>query len=338
MDPETVQASSRRPTYGPRWALAIRLSGWRRYPEVGALAGFLAVFIGFSVAAPYFLTLDSLAGIMTIAAELGLVAVGVTMLMIAGEFDLSVGSVLGVSSMAFALMVRAGWPHLPAFGAALALAAAIGALNGWVVTRGRLPSFIVTLGSMMFWRGVLLAVTGGFPIAYEGKSSLMFALSGRLPGGFHASALWFLAVAGIATVVLTRTPFGNAVFAAGGNPQAARALGVEVDRVKRMGFVLTATLAALAGIIQFSRFGSVDPLRGEGVELEAIAAAVTGGTLLTGGYGSVIGTVLGALIVGMVRNGLVLAGAPAYWYRAFIGLVLVVAVIINLRIRRSVGS
>ncbi|MCS7350632.1 MAG: ABC transporter permease [Anaerolineae bacterium] len=316
-------------------AWSISLAELRRYPEVGALAGFLAVFLSFSIVAPHFLTPASLAGIMTIAAELGLVAIGVTLLMIAGEFDLSVGSVLGVSAMAFALMARAGIPHLIAFLGALGLAAAIGALNGWVVTRGRLPSFIVTLGSMMFWRGVLLAVTGGFPIAYEEKSLLMFALSGRLPGGFHASALWFLGVALIATLVLTRTPFGNAIFASGGNPQAARALGVEVARVKQIGFILTAVLAALAGIIQFSRFGSVDPLRGEGMELEAIAATVTGGTLLTGGYGSVMGTVLGALIVGMVRNGLVLAGAPAYWYRAFIGLVLVGAVIINLRIRRS---
>ncbi|HXF68175.1 MAG TPA: ABC transporter permease [Thermoflexus sp.] len=332
MDPQTMEARAQTPA---RRARAISLTELRRYPEVGALAGFLAVFLAFSIVAPYFLTLDSLAGIMTIAAELGLVAIGVTLLMIAGEFDLSVGSVLGVSAMAFALMARAGIPHLVAFLAALGLAAAIGALNGWVVTRGRLPSFIVTLGSMMFWRGMLLAVTGGFPIAYEEKSLLMFALSGRLPGGFHASAIWFLVIAWIATVVLTRTPFGNAVFAAGGNPQAARALGVEVARVKRIGFILTAVLAALAGIIQFSRFGSVDPLRGEGIELEAIAATVTGGTLLTGGYGSVVGTVLGALIVGMVRNGLVLAGAPAYWYRAFIGLVLVGAVIINLRIRRS---
>ncbi len=332
MDPQALEAQVRARGRRRRWAIS--LAELRRYPEVGALAGFLAVFLSFSIVAPYFLTLDSLAGIMTIAAELGLVAVGVTLLMIAGEFDLSVGSVLGVSSMAFALMVREGIPHLIAFLAAMGLAAVIGALNGWVVTRGRLPSFIVTLGSMMFWRGVLLAVTQGFPVSYEGQSVLMFALSGRLPGGFHASALWFLAVALIATVVLTRTSFGNAVFAAGGNPQAARALGVDVVRVKQAGFILTAVLAALAGIIQFSRFGSVDPLRGQGAELEAIAATVTGGTLLSGGYGSVIGTVLGALIVGMVRTGLVLAGAPAYWYQAFIGLVLVGAVIINLRIRR----
>ncbi|WP_322799285.1 ABC transporter permease [Thermoflexus sp.] len=333
MDPQTVEARVQMRVRQRAWSIS--LAELRRYPEVGALAGFLAVFLSFSIVAPHFLTPASLAGIMTIAAELGLVAIGVTLLMIAGEFDLSVGSVLGVSAMAFALMARAGIPHLIAFLGALGLAAAIGALNGWVVTRGRLPSFIVTLGSMMFWRGVLLAVTGGFPVAYEEKSLLMFALSGRLPGGFHASALWFLGVALIATLVLTRTPFGNAIFASGGNPQAARALGVEVARVKQIGFILTAVLAALAGIIQFSRFGSVDPLRGEGMELEAIAATVTGGTLLTGGYGSVMGTVLGALIVGMVRNGLVLAGAPAYWYRAFIGLVLVGAVIINLRIRRS---
>lgn len=214
MDPQAVEARGQARTR--LWARGITLAELRRYPEVGALAGFLAVFFGFAIVAPHFLTLGSLAGIMTIAAELGLVAVGVTLLMIAGEFDLSVGSVLGVSAMVFALMAQAGIPHLLAFLAALALAAAIGALNGWVVTRGRLPSFIVTLGSMMFWRGVLLAVTGGFPIAYEEQSLLMFVLSGRLPGGFHASALWFLGVALIATLVLTRTPFGNAIFASGG--------------------------------------------------------------------------------------------------------------------------
>ena len=156
MDPQAVEA--RVQARARRRIRGISLAELRRYPEVGALAGFLAVFLGFAIAAPYFLTLDSLAGIMTIAAELGLVAIGVTLLMIAGEFDLSVGSVLGVSAMAFALMARAGIPHLLAFLAALSLAAAIGALNGWVVTRGRLPSFIVTLGSMMFWRGVLLSL------------------------------------------------------------------------------------------------------------------------------------------------------------------------------------
>jgi len=181
---------------------------------------------------------------------------------------------------------------------------------------------------------LLLAVTGGFPIAYlESPSTLMKILSGRLPGGFHASAIWFGLIVVFFSLLLTRTHYGNWIFATGGNPQAARALGVEVNRVKLYNFILCALLAGFTGVVQFARFSSVDPLRGSGIELEAIAAAVTGGTLLTGGYGSVVGTLMGVLLVGMVKSGLVLAGAPAYWYRAFIGVILIIAVIINTRIR-----
>jgi len=307
-----------------------------RAPELGALAGFLAVFIGFSIFAEHFLTIECLSGVLTIAAELGIVAIGVTFLMISGEFDLSVGSVLGVAAMAFALLAKANVPHAIALIIALSFAALIGLLNGLIVVWTRVPSFIVTLGSMMFWRGVLLAVTGGFPVAYGGYSTLMYALSGRTTVGFHMSAPWFGAFVLMLGVVLTRTRYGNRVFAAGGNPEAARALGVNVRRIKITNFVLSALLAGFAGIVQFCRFGSVDPLRGSGIETEAIAASVIGGTLLSGGYGSVIGTCLGVLMVGMIRSGLVLAGAPAYWYRAFIGLILILAVILNTRIRRMV--
>ncbi|RMF29097.1 MAG: ABC transporter permease, partial [Chloroflexi bacterium] len=143
----------------------------------------------------------------------------------------------------------------------------------------------------------------------------------------------FVLIVLIFQVVLTQTRYGNGVYATGGDPGAARALGVNVARTKIINFVLSAMLAALAGIIQFSRFKSVDPLRGQEWELQAIAAAVIGGTLLTGGYGSILGTALGVMLVGMVRSGLVLAGAPAYWYRAFIGVILIAAVIINVRIR-----
>ena len=320
--------------------MSVRASTWRslarqlsRYPEIGALAGFLAVFIGFSLFAERFLTLESLSGIMTIAAELGIVAVGITFLMIAGEFDLSVGSVLGVGAMAFALLAKVGWPHGPAFLLAMGLAGAIGLVNGLLVIQTRIPSFIVTLGTMMFWRGVLLAVTGGFPVVYEGDSWLLSALGGRFAGGFHTSLFWFILIVLIFQVVLTQTRYGNGVYATGGDPGAARALGVNVARTKLINFVLSAMLAALAGIIQFSRFKSVDPLRGQEWELQAIAAAVIGGTLLTGGYGSILGTALGVMMVGMVRSGLVLAGAPAYWYRAFIGVILIAAVIINVKVR-----
>ena len=306
----------------------------RKRPEFGVLVGFLIVFIGFSLTAERFLTFDSIAGIITVAAELGIVTAGITFLMIAGEFDLSVGSVLGVSGMIFAITATAGIPHIVGLLLALGAAAIVGLLNGVVVVRMGVPSFIVTLGSMMLWRGVILAVTGGFPVRYWGESALLFALNGRFAGQLRMSAFWFIAVVAVLTFVLTRTRYGNWVFATGGGPQAARTMGIKINKVKIINFVISAVLAGLAGCIQFARFHSVDPTRGQGLELEAIAAAVMGGTLMTGGYGSMIGAMLGALLVGMVRSGLVMAGAPSYWYQAFIGIVLIVASVVNIRLRR----
>ena len=306
----------------------------RKRPEFGVFVGFLIVFIGFSFAADRFLTFDSIAGIITVAAELGIVTAGITFLMIAGEFDLSVGSVLGVSGMIFAITATAGIPHIVGLLLALGAAAIIGLLNGVVVVRTGVPSFIITLGSMMLWRGVILAVTGGFPVRYWGESALLFALNGRFAEQLRMSAFWFIAVVAVLTFVLTRTRYGNWVFATGGGPQAARTLGIRINKVKIINFVISAVLAGLAGCIQFARFHSVDPTRGQGLELEAIAAAVIGGTLMTGGYGSLIGALLGALLVGMVRSGLVMAGAPSYWYQAFIGIVLIVASVVNIRLKR----
>ncbi|HAF70408.1 TPA: ABC transporter permease [Candidatus Acetothermia bacterium] len=310
------------------------LSKIRKRPEFGVFVAFLVIFIGFSFAAERFLTFDSIAGIITVAAELGIVTAGITFLMIAGEFDLSVGSVLGVSGMIFAITATAGLPHIVGLLLSLAAAAAIGLLNGVLVVRTRVPSFIITLGSQMLWRGVILAVTGGFPVRYWGDSTLLFALNGRFAGQLRMSAFWFLGVVMVLTFILTRTRYGNWVFATGGGPEAARTLGIRIHRVKVVNFVVSAVLAGLAGCIQFARFHSVDPTRGQGLELEAIAAAVIGGTLMTGGYGSMIGALLGALLVGMVRSGLVMAGAPSYWYQAFIGIVLIVASVVNIRLRR----
>lgn len=309
---------------------------FRQHPEFGAIAGTIVVFIGFSFTATRFLSLDSIASILTVAAELGIVSAGVTFLMISGEFDLSVGSVLGVSAMVFALAAKAGWPLFAGWGLALLTSAIIGLLNGFITIKAGIPSFITTLGSTMFWRGILLAVTGGFPVTYfpVGMPAMFFVLNGRFIGQFRTSAVWFLGLAIILNIVLTKTRYGNAVYATGGNREAARVLGVATNKVKCINFVISAVLAGLAGCIQFARFFSVDPMRGFGLELEAIAAAVIGGTLLTGGAGNLVGTIFGVLLAGMVRSGLVQAGAPAYWYQAFVGLIVVVAVILNTKLRR----
>ena len=316
---------------------SLLFSSWfQKHPEVAAVVGTVVVFLGFSFTATRFLTADSLASIFTVAAELGVVSSGITFLMISGEFDLSIGSVLGMSGMIFALTCKAGWPYFWAWIVSLLASAIIGFVNGFVTVKVRIPSFITTLGAMMFWRGILLAVTGGFPVTYFPREMplMLFALNGRFAGQFRTSAIWFLALAFILNIVLTRTRYGNAVYATGGNKEAARVLGVETDKVKLVNFLISSVLAGLAGCIQFARFFSVDPMRGFGLELEAIAATVIGGTLLSGGAGNLVGTIFGVLLVGMVRSGLVQAGAPAYWYQAFVGLIVVAAVIINTSLRR----
>ena len=178
--------------------------------------------------------------------------------------------------------------------AAIAVGAALGAVNGALVVRFRIHSFVVTLGTMLIWRGVVIALTGGFPMTVAIPPAFKDVMSGPLLDGFRMSMVWFFAIGALGTFLLARTRFGNWVQARGQNEQAARNLGVPVDRVTIILFMLTSALGAVAGVIQVARFSSVDALRGEGMELQAVAVTVIGGTLLSGGYGSVIGTMLGA--------------------------------------------
>jgi len=206
-------------------------------------------------------------------------------------------------------------------------------INGIITVKYKIPSFITTLGTLMFWRGILLAVTGGFAVRYWGTSSFLHGLNGHFLGEFRTSSIWFFIIIFSLNIILTKTPYGNSTYATGGNKEAARVLGISVDKVKIINFIICAMLAGLAGCIQFARFNSVDPLRGTGMELEAIAAVVVGGTLMSGGYGNLIGTLFGVLLMGMVRSGLIMSGAPAYWYQAFIGIILILAVITNTKLK-----
>ncbi len=306
---------------------------FRTHPEFGALVGLVLVFVVFCFTATRFLSLESLAGIVTVASELGIVAAGITFLMITGEFDLSVGSTFGFSAMILAITANAGIPLWIGFLLALTAASFIGLINGIITVKYKIPSFITTLGTLMFWRGILLAVTGGFAVRYWGTSSFLSGLNGHFLGEFRISSIWFFIVIFSLNIILTKTPYGNSTYATGGNKEAARVLGISVDKVKVINFIICAMLAGLAGCIQFARFNSVDPLRGTGMELEAIAAVVVGGTLMSGGYGNLIGTLFGVLLMGMVRSGLIMSGAPAYWYQAFIGIILILAVITNTKLK-----
>jgi simple sugar transport system permease protein len=240
--------------------------------------------------------------------------------------------------MAFILLTNSGLVSVIAFFIALGIASCIGLANGIITVRTGIPSFITTLGTMMFLRGILLAVSRGFTISYSGHSTFITALSLRFAGGFRTSVFWFIGLAILFAMILGRTRYGNWVFATGDDKEVARAMGVNPDRVKLTNFMLSGVLAGFAGCVNLARFKLVDPTMGMGMELEAISAAVIGGTLLSGGYGSIVGAFIGAILIGMIRSGLILAGAPTYWYQAFIGVILIVAAIINIRIRRMVAG
>lgn len=308
-------------------------------PEATALAAAVVLFIAFTILSPQlFPNKLTYISIMSVAAELGIVSIGVTLLMIGGHFDLSVGAALGLSSYAAVLLMRDyATPPILAAPAAVIVGAGLGAVNGVLVVRFRIHSFVVTLGTMLIWRGVLIALTGGFPLSVTIPSGFKNIMSGPLLDGFRMSMLWFFLIGAMGTFLLARTRFGNWVQARGQNEQAARNLGVPVDRVTIILFMLTSALAAVAGVVQVARFSSVDALRGEGMELQAVAVTVIGGTLLSGGYGSVIGTILGSITFGMIQVGLVLAGAPGHFFRTLTGVIVVGAVILNTAVARRMA-
>ena len=308
-------------------------------PEATALAAVVVLFAVFTALSPdLFPTLLTYISFMSVAAELGILSIGVTLLMIGGHFDLSVGAVLGLTSyVAVVLMRDYGMPPIVAAPAAIVAGAILGAINGAIVVRFRIHSFVVTLGTMLIWRGVLIALTGGFPLTVKIPDSFKAMMAGPLLGGFRMSLFWFLVAGALVTFLLTRTKFGNWVQAIGQNVQAARNLGVPVERVTIVLFMIASALAAVTGVIQVARFSSVDALRGEGMELQAVAVTVIGGTLLSGGYGSVVGTILGAITFGMIQVGLVLAGAPGHFFRTLTGLIVVAAVILNTDVARRMA-
>ncbi|NIP80677.1 MAG: ABC transporter permease [Gemmatimonadetes bacterium] len=323
-----------------------RLPAFLRRPELGAAAGALLTWVVFAlVAGAPFRGLAGTASYMNAAAPLGILAVAVALLMIGGEFDLSVGSIIGAAGMVLMLLTTAGMPLWPAIGITLAFSAAVGLANGWLVIRTGLPSFIVTLASLFILRGLAIGVTrattgrtqlGGLADA-PGYESARLLLASDL-GPFRVSILWWLALAGLATWILVRTRTGNWIFAAGGDPEAARRAGVPVGHVKVSLFITTALTAGLVAVIQAVRFTGADALRGEMQEFRAIIAAVIGGTLLTGGYGSAVGAVFGALIFGMVRQGIVITGIDADWFQVFLGIMLLAAVLFNDFARRRVAG
>jgi simple sugar transport system permease protein len=323
------------------------LRRWLTRPELAAVAGALLVFAFFALVAgdSGFLTGGGTASYLAVAAQLGIVTVPVAMLMIAGEFDLSVGSMVGAAGMIIAIAVsQYGWPLWAAVLLTFVVALGVGYFNGYVVIRTGLPSFIVTLGMLFALRGLtigftrLLTARTQIGLGDAGSGSVLTSIFAGSIGDFSASIIWWLALALLGTWVLQRTVFGNWIFGSGGDAVAARNVGVPVNRVKISLFMCTALSASLLAAIQVLDAGSADVLRGELVELQAIAAAVIGGVLLTGGYGSVVGALFGALIFGMVQQGIFFTGVSTDWFQVFVGVTLLVAVLFNNFIRKRASE
>jgi simple sugar transport system permease protein len=312
-------------TFIPRRPLAQRLIAMPEFGPFVLLVLELAVFWSIN---HDFLSWQNISNVLAFTVELGLIALAMTLLMTSGEFDLSVGSVFGFSPVLMWTLFNAGVTSLEAgFFVALLVAALIGLINGWFVTKLRIPSFLVTLGMLLVVRGTALFITNGFPQRTwdAGGSWLPSVLVGEVQIGsfrLYISLLWFIAAALLLGYVLTQTRVGNWIQASGGNPGAARARGVNVDRTKIALFMVSAAMSAFAGVISSIRTSAANPNSGTGYELEVIAMVVIGGTALSGGRGTIIGTVLGILILRIMRNGIVLIGVPGLAYNIFIGAII----------------
>ena len=283
-----------------------------------------------------FLSAENLRGMLGLLPEMGLVAIGVTVLMICGEFDLSVGSVFALMPMSVAIMLNADVPFAVAVLVGLAICALVGFINGFVTLRFAIPSFITTLGMLFMARSMTVVISGGFPPLLPADLPTWLFTRYVGPGGLiRMSFLWFGAIAVLMAALLSLTNLGNWIKASGGFLEAAGAMGIPVNRVKITCFILSSMLAGFAGLIQVLRLGSPLPSIGDGLELQAVAAAVIGGTALTGGVGTVLGAIVGALLIRVIDNGLVLTQVDANWFKFAVGGLTIFAVIANAWLRRT---
>jgi simple sugar transport system permease protein len=308
-------------------------------PESTAIAGTIAVFLFFAIFTGNagFLSLAMTRNYLEVAATIGIIAAPVTLLLVAGEFDLSVGSTVAVSQILTSyLIVNSSWPPLIAIAASLTVAVLIGLGNGYLVVKTRLPSFIITLATLFIVRGaaqgVLRMLTGTSIVngvrRAAGSDTVAWLFSTPV-GPFSVSLVWWVGITILAAWVLQKTSFGNWIFATGGNQAAAVRTGIPVEKVKIILFVATAVSAALVGVLDIFAINQGDANAAAGREFEVVTAAVIGGALITGGYGSPVGTFFGALLFGMVDQGFFFTPLPDVWFLSFLGIMLLLAVLIN---------
>lgn len=303
----------------PRFAFGLR--------DAGTLFGLVAIAVVFALLSPGFLTEQNMLNILQQSSINACVALGMTLVIISGGIDLSVGPTAAIAAVAAATLMAIGAPIAVAIPLALLFGAATGAINGTLVAYGGLQPFIVTLGTLSIYRALALIYTGGNPI---------FGIPPEFRAIFNSSILGIpnpvIIVAVLALlvwVILNKTPLGEYFLAVGGNEEASHIAGVPVALTKIAAYVISGVLAAVAGLIVVGRLGAADPTLGNLWELDAIAAAAIGGASLMGGKGSVVGTLLGAVILGTLRNGLTLLNVQAFYQLLAIGLIIIVAMLID---------
>lgn len=303
--------------------------------DAGTLIGLLLIVAAFSALSPVFLTLPNLANVLQQSAINACVALGMTLVIVSGGIDLSVGPTAALSAVVSATLMVSGVPVALAVMAALGVGALCGLFNGVLVAYARLQPFIVTLGALSLFRALALIYTGGNPVF--GIPPEFRALTNGQLLGVPIPVLVVGALALAAWVVLNRTPLGEYLLAVGGNEEAARIAGVPVARTKVAAFVISGVLASVAALILVGRLGAAEPTLGTLWELEAIAAAAIGGASLMGGKGSVVGTILGAVILGSLRNGLTLLNVQAFYQLLATGLIIIAAMLVDRATRGREG-
>jgi ribose transport system permease protein len=304
---------------------------WRN-PEAGALFAVILLSVALTLANDNFLTASNLTLVARSFSFVTIAGIGVAMVMITGGIDLSVGSVMGLAGVVAAFLSSRGYDTAVAILGALAAGAAIGLVNGVLVARAKMPPFIVTLGTLGIGRGLVYVITGGWPL--QGFSEQALFLGQGYIAGIPTPVWIMLGLLVFWHFVLKKTTYGWYIYSIGGNEEASRLSGVPVMRIKTLVYVVAGIMGATAGFLLTARLGLGEASSGLGYELDVIAACVLGGVSLAGGEGNVVGVVLGAALMGLLRNGLALLGVSGYWQQIVIGCVIILAVLMD-RVRIS---
>lgn len=301
--------------------------GW--LTQYGIIVAFVLLCVALTFLNKYFLTPENISNILLQTSINGILAMGMTLVILTGGIDLSVGSVLAFSSIVAATFVTGDNPHSPVVALLVGVVTGglLGLINGWIIAYLKIPPFVATLGMLSVARGLTYAYTGGMPVPNLSESFLNLGEGSLL--GVPVPVLIFLLIFGILWVVLNHTTYGRSVYAVGGNAKSARTAGISTNPVIASVYVIAGLLAGLGGLILTARTSSALPQAGVSYELDAIAAVVIGGTSLSGGVGSIAGTLLGALIIGTINNGLDLLGVSSAYQQIVKGCIIVVAVLLD---------